>query len=128
VTLPSLDEVEARLEYAAHRADPPPPAEPTPEPEPAPDAEPDAAPDAEPAEEVVDDAEPPDEAAAVVPDAPANDGEDAEKELSSGFILGIALVVVVLIFGLFMARMHGRINGLEAQVLKLQGGTCNVAP
>jgi hypothetical protein len=112
VSLPSLEEADAHMEYAAHRADPPADMS---APEPVAEAA------AEPPEEVVDDAAAPDDARPVASNAISDGVEEVEKELSSGFILGIALVVVVLVFGLVMARMHGRINRLESRISKVEG-------
>jgi len=112
VSLPSLDEVDARMEYASHRAD-------------LPEIEPTVEPDEEPADDAIEphaDLDiPHDDIRALLSDAGIDEPDDTEKELSSGFILGIALVIIVLVFGLVMARMHGRINALESRVLKLEG-------
>jgi len=44
----------------------------------------------------------------------------SERELSTGFVLGVALVVVVLVGGIWLARMGRRVGRLEKRVEALE--------
>ncbi len=52
----------------------------------------------------------------------------AEREISTGFLLGVALVVVVLVGGIWVARLQNRVAGLEARISQLEGPPPAEAP
>lgn len=58
----------------------------------------------------------------------AVNGEEQAREISSGFLLGIALIVVALIGGILIARMQGKIGALERRVQNLEQAQGGAAP
>jgi cobalamin biosynthesis Mg chelatase CobN len=51
--------------------------------------------------------------------APGRTG--SEREISAGFLLGVALVVVVLVGGIWLARLQNKVGNLEARISQLEG-------
>lgn len=45
-----------------------------------------------------------------------------ERELSSGFVLGVALILLALVGGIFVARLRSRVSALERRVVALESG------
>lgn len=49
-------------------------------------------------------------------------GRKQDREVSTGFVLGIALIVVVLLGGILIARLSNRVQVLEQKIVRLEGG------
>lgn len=44
----------------------------------------------------------------------------SEREISAGFLLGVALVVIVLVGGIWLARLQNKVGNLEARISRLE--------
>jgi hypothetical protein len=47
-------------------------------------------------------------------------GTSSEREISTGFVLGVALIVVALAAGIFIAGLRKKVNRLESRVERLE--------
>jgi hypothetical protein len=52
----------------------------------------------------------------------------AERRISTGFVLGIALVVVVLLGGIWLARLGNKVQSLQNRVARLEEASATEAP
>lgn len=69
---------------------------------------------------------PPDEKAEVE-ELAAVTGAKPAREVSTGFVLGIALIVVALLSGIFIVRLGKRVNSLEKRVSRLDSAEMRTA-
>jgi len=53
---------------------------------------------------------------------------DEERRVSTGFVLGIALIVVVLLGGIWLARLSTRTRSLESRIAKLEAAAPAALP
>ncbi|MFO7957942.1 MAG: hypothetical protein R6X33_12675 [Candidatus Brocadiia bacterium] len=66
---------------------------------------------------------PPEDEAAEAEESKSPAGAVSEREISAGFLLGVALVVVVLVGGIWLARLQNKVGNLEARISQLEGPT-----
>jgi len=63
---------------------------------------------------------PPDEAAEKE-ELAAVTGRKAEREVSAGFLLGVALIIVALLGGIAIVRLHKKVDSLERRLASIEG-------
>ena len=54
-------------------------------------------------------------------------GRKPEREFSTGFVLGVALIVVVLVGGVLVARLQKKVGALEQRVSRMEGQNARTA-
>jgi hypothetical protein len=52
---------------------------------------------------------------------------DGTREISTGFVLGVALILVILIGGVWVARLSNRVSMLEQRLVRLEQGPVTTA-
>jgi len=64
---------------------------------------------------------PPPEEESAKPKAPRPSKPAEERQVSAGFLLGTALIVVVLVGGIWIARLSRKVTSLEQRISSLEG-------